>query len=124
MRGSVHVLSEAFYSSYILHADGLERLGTWHDEGFGGLSGPGPRGLQEQAFTIIRALLLFSPASVLQEQVLEFYSRTFSVYMLQEGQAEDVAEESDGLCQGCGVVMQQCWCQEALEQLHELSSIL
>lgn len=105
--------------------NGLERLGTWQDKGYGGLSGPGPRGLQERAFTIIRALLLFSPAPVLQEQVLEFYSQTFSVYMFQEGQAEDAAEESDGgVCQGCGVSTQQCWCQEALEQLHELSCIL
>ncbi|XP_075897568.1 anaphase-promoting complex subunit 2 [Nelusetta ayraudi] len=105
--------------------NGLERLGTWQDKGYGGLSGPGPRGLQERAFTIIRALLLFSPAPVLQEQVLEFYSQTFSVYMFQEGQAEDAAEESEGgVCQGCGVLTQQCWCQEALEQLHELSCIL
>lgn len=114
------VLSESF----IFDADGLEMLGTWQDNGFGGLSGPGPRRLQERAFTIIRALLLFSPAPVLQEQVLEFYSRTFSVYMVQKGQAEDAAEETDGLCQGCGVMMHQCWCQEALEQLHELSCIL
>ncbi|CAB1423140.1 unnamed protein product [Pleuronectes platessa] len=82
---------------------GLERLGMWQEEGRGGLCGPGPRGLQERAFTIIRALLLFSPSPVLQERVLEFYSRTFSVYMNQEG---------------------QCWCQEALDQLKELSHIL
>lgn len=124
-RDSLLVLFESFYPPFILLADGLERLGTWQDKGYGGLSGPGPRGLQERAFTIIRALLLFSPAPVLQEQVLQFYSQTFSVYMFQEGQAEDAAEESDGgVCQGCGVSTQQCWCQEALEQLHELSCIL
>lgn len=120
----VRVLSKSFHRSFILFADGLERLGAWQDKGVGGLRGPGPRGLQERAFTIIRALLLFSPAPVLQEQVLEFYSRTFSVYMFQKGHAEDAAEESDGLCRGCGVMMQQCWCQQALEQLHELSCIL
>ncbi|XP_070779956.1 anaphase-promoting complex subunit 2 [Enoplosus armatus] len=107
---------------------GLERLGTWQDEGRGSLCGPGPRGLQERAFTIIRALLLFSPSPVLQERVLEFYSRTFSVYMNQEGEAEDGAEVPDGpeggVCRGCGVPTQQCWCQEALEQLQELSHIL
>lgn len=107
---------------------GLERLGTWQDEGRGSLCGPGPRGLQERAFTIIRALLLFSPSPVLQERVLEFYSRTFSVYMNQEGQAEDGAEVADsdeqGVCPGCGVPTQQCWCKEALEQLQELSHIL
>ncbi|XP_073350487.1 anaphase-promoting complex subunit 2 [Pagrus major] len=107
---------------------GLERLGSWQDEGRGSLCGPGPRGLQERAFTIIRALLLFSPSPVLQERVLEFYSRTFSVYMNQEGEAEDGAEVPDGpeggVCRGCGVPTQQCWCQEALEQLQELSHIL
>uniref|UniRef100_A0A671XJ99 Anaphase-promoting complex subunit 2 n=1 Tax=Sparus aurata TaxID=8175 RepID=A0A671XJ99_SPAAU len=103
---------------------GLERLGQWQDEGRGSLCGPGPRGLQDRAFTIIRALLLFSPSPVLQERVLEFYSRTFSVYMNQEGETEDGAEVPDGpeggVCRGCGVPTQQCWCQEALEQLQEL----
>lgn len=107
---------------------GLEKLGTWQNEGRGGLSGPGPRGLRERAFTIIRALLLFSPSPVLQERVLEFYSRTFSVYMNQEGETEEGAEVPDGpeggTCPGCGVPTQQCWCQEALEQLQELSHIL
>uniref|UniRef100_A0A665T0A7 Anaphase-promoting complex subunit 2 n=1 Tax=Echeneis naucrates TaxID=173247 RepID=A0A665T0A7_ECHNA len=107
---------------------GLERLGTWQDEGRGGLRGPGPRGLQERAFTIIRAHLLFSPSPVLQERVLEFYSRTFSVYMNQEGEAEDGAEAPEGpeggACPGCGVPVQQCWCLAALEQLQELSHIL
>lgn len=107
---------------------GLERLGTWQDGGHGGVCGPGARGLQERAFTIIRALLLFSPSPVLQERVLEFYSRTFSVYINQEGGAEDGAEVSDapegGVCPGCGAPTQQCWCQEALKQLQELSYIL
>ncbi|KAI3359966.1 hypothetical protein L3Q82_013850, partial [Scortum barcoo] len=107
---------------------GLETLGTWQVEGRSSLCGPGPKGLQERAFTIIRALLLFSPGPVLQERVLEFYSRTFSVYMNQEGEAEDGAEVPDGpergVCRGCGVPTQQCWCQEALEQLQELSHIL
>ncbi len=111
-----------------LFLGGLERLGTWQDEGRGSLCGPGPKGLQERAFTIIRALLLFSPSPTLQERVLEFYSRTFSVYMNQEGEAEDGAEVPDGpeggVCRGCGVPAQQCWCQEALEQLQELSHIL
>ncbi|XP_033944599.1 anaphase-promoting complex subunit 2 [Pseudochaenichthys georgianus] len=107
---------------------GLERLESWQDEGHGSVCGPGPGGLQERAFTIIRALLLFSPSPVLQERVLEFYSRTFSVYMHQEGQAEDGAEAPEGpeggVCPGCGVPTQQCWCKEALEQLKELSHIL
>lgn len=108
---------------------GLEKLGAWQDEGRGGLCGPGPGGLQDRAFTIIRALLLFSPSPVLQERVLEFYSRTFSVYMSQEGASEEAAEAPDGspaaaACRGCGVAAQQCWCREALEQLKELSHIL
>ncbi|CAK6981823.1 anaphase-promoting complex subunit 2, partial [Scomber scombrus] len=103
---------------------GLERLGTLQDRGHAGLCGPGPRGLQERAFTIIRALLLFSPSPVLQERVLEFYSRTFSVYIHQEGEVEDGAEVTDGVCPGCRVPTQSCWCQEALKQLQELSYIL
>uniref|UniRef100_A0A1A8GU40 Anaphase-promoting complex subunit 2 n=1 Tax=Nothobranchius korthausae TaxID=1143690 RepID=A0A1A8GU40_9TELE len=107
---------------------GLEKLGAWQDEGHGGLCGPGPGGLQERAFTTIRALLLFSPPPILQERVLEFYSRTFSVYMKLEGSDEDVAEApgspSGGSCPGCGVPVLRCWCQEALEQLQELSHIL
>lgn len=105
--------------------DGLEKLGAWQDEGEGGVCGPGSKGLQERAFTIIRALLLFSPSPVLQERVLEFYSRTFTVYMTQEGEAEEPeGPEGGGVCRGCGVLAQQCWCQEALEQLQELSHIL
>lgn len=107
---------------------GLKKLEAWQDEGRSGLCGPGPGGLQERAVTIIRALLLFSPAPVLQERVLEFYSRTFSVYMSQEGQAEDGAEPPEGpergACPGCGVPAQRCWCKEALEQLHDLSHTL
>ncbi|CAJ1075611.1 anaphase-promoting complex subunit 2 [Xyrichtys novacula] len=108
---------------------GLEMLGRWQDEGRGSLCGAGSKGLQERAFTIIRALLLFSPSPVLQERVLEFYSRTFTVYMNQEGEAEDVAEVSEGpegggFCRGCGIPTHQCWCQEALKQLQELSHIL
>uniref|UniRef100_A0A3B4ZIQ6 Anaphase-promoting complex subunit 2 n=1 Tax=Stegastes partitus TaxID=144197 RepID=A0A3B4ZIQ6_9TELE len=107
---------------------GLEKLGTWQDEGRGGLCGPGPRGLQDRAFTTIRALLLFSPSPVLQERVLEFYSRTFTVYMNQEGGDEDGAEAPEGpeggSCPGCEVPTPQCWCQEALGHLQELSHIL
>lgn len=106
---------------------GLEKLGQWQDEGRGGLSGPGPRALQDRALTTIRALLLFSPPAVLQERAREFYSRTFSVYMHREG-GEDGSEAPDGsdggACSGCGVPVQSCWCQEALEQLQELSLIL
>lgn len=108
--------------------DGLEKLGKWQDDGHGSVCGRGPKGLRERSFTIIRALLLFSPSPVLQERVLEFYNRTFSVYMSQEGAAEDPSEVPDdqegGVCQGCGVPAQLCWCQEALEQLKELSHIL
>ncbi|XP_064798886.1 LOW QUALITY PROTEIN: anaphase-promoting complex subunit 2 [Oncorhynchus masou masou] len=106
---------------------GLERLGTWQDEGRGGLCGPGARGLRERAFSVIRAILLFSPSAVLQERILEFYSRTFSVHMTQEGEAGE-ADEGDGglrgVCQGCTVPTQRCWCQQALEQLQELSQVL
>ncbi|CAB1318570.1 unnamed protein product [Coregonus sp. 'balchen'] len=107
---------------------GLERLGTWQDEGRGGLCGPGARGLRERAFSVIRAILLFSPSAVLQERILEFYSRTFSVHMSQEGEAGEAEEGSGGpeggVCQGCTVPTQQCWCQQALEQLQELSHVL
>uniref|UniRef100_A0A8C7V850 Anaphase-promoting complex subunit 2 n=1 Tax=Oncorhynchus mykiss TaxID=8022 RepID=A0A8C7V850_ONCMY len=104
---------------------GLERLGTWQDEGRGGLCGPGARGLRERAFSVIRAILLFSPSAVLQMRILEFYSRTFSVHMSQKGEAEEGVRGPDGgVCLGCTVPTQQCWCQEALEQLQELSHIL
>ncbi|XP_031588116.1 anaphase-promoting complex subunit 2 [Oreochromis aureus] len=107
---------------------GLEKLGAWQDEGRGGLCGPGSKALKQRAFTTIRALLLFSPAPVLQERVLEFYSRTFSVYMNREGGSEDATEAPDGpeggACRGCWVPVQQCWCQQALEHLQELSHIL
>lgn len=121
-------LAAAIFRRSSFSLGGLERLGTWQDESHADLCGPGPKGLQERAFTIIRALLLFSPSPILQERVLEFYSRTFSVYMNQEGETEDGAEAPDGpeggACPGCGVPPQQCWCQEALEQLKELSHIL
>lgn len=107
---------------------GLEKLGQWQDNSHGSVSGRGSRGLRERAFTVIRALLLFSPSPLLQERVLEFYNRTFSVYMSREGAAEDPAELPDdpegGPCRGCGAPAQHCWCQEALEQLKELSHIL
>ncbi|KAB5522357.1 hypothetical protein PHYPO_G00158620 [Pangasianodon hypophthalmus] len=108
---------------------GLERLGSWQDEGRAGLLGPGAHGLRERAFSIIRAILLFSPPPVLQQRVLEFYSRTFSVYMSQLGEQiepDDVAAESDGndVCTGCAAAPQVCWCQDALEQLQEFSHIL
>lgn len=108
---------------------GLERLGSWQDESRGGLCGPGARGLTERAFSVIRAILLFSPPSVLQERVLEFYSRTFSVHMSQAGEAVEAEEgttehDEGGLCPGCAALLHLCWCQEALEQLQELSHIL
>lgn len=106
----------------------MERLRTWQDEGRGGLCVPGAKVLQERAFTVIRALLLFSPSPVLQKRVLEFYSRTLSVYMHKEGGDEDGPEVPEvpegGVCLGCGVPTQHCWCQEALKQLQELSHIL
>lgn len=108
---------------------GLERLGSWQDESLGGLCGPGARGLTERAFSVIRAILLFSPPPVLQERVLEFYSRTFSVHMSQAGEAVEAEEgtaehDEGGLCPGCAALLHLCWCQEALEQLQELSHIL
>ncbi|KAI5615658.1 anaphase-promoting complex subunit 2 [Silurus asotus] len=108
---------------------GLERLGSWQDEGRAGLVGPGAHGLRERAFSTIRAILLFSPPPVLQQRVLEFYSRTFSVYMSQIGEQvepEEVAAESDanGACTGCAAAPKVCWCQDALQQLQEFSHIL
>ncbi|XP_077386875.1 anaphase-promoting complex subunit 2 isoform X1 [Festucalex cinctus] len=111
---------------------GLERLGVWQDEGLEGLSSPGPRGLQERAFTIIRGLLLFPPSQLLQARVLDFYSRTFSVYMKRkghedgdgQGQAQASEGKEGGACGGCGVPVDECWCQEALKHLQELGHIL
>uniref|UniRef100_A0A4W4F9E1 Anaphase-promoting complex subunit 2 n=1 Tax=Electrophorus electricus TaxID=8005 RepID=A0A4W4F9E1_ELEEL len=104
---------------------GLEQLGLWQDECWGGLAGPGAHSLRERAFSVIRAILLFSPPPVLQQRVLEFYSRTFSVHMSQAGEgAEGEEGPADGLCSGCAALPQLCWCQEALEQLQELSHIL
>ncbi|CAL8271484.1 unnamed protein product [Lota lota] len=108
---------------------GLEMLGRWQEEGRCGLSGPGTHALRDRAFTIIRARLLFSPPAALQRRVLEFYSRTFSVHMSQEGQAgdggaEDGEPDDGGGCPGCAGPAGRCWCQEALGQLQELSGIL
>lgn len=104
---------------------GLERLGSWQEEGHGRLCGPGARCLTERAFSVIRAILLFSPPPVLQERVLEFYRRTFSVHMSQSGVAVVAVEPKlGGLCPGCDAVHRLCWCQEALHQLQELSHIL
>ncbi|TSL28198.1 Anaphase-promoting complex subunit 2 [Bagarius yarrelli] len=105
---------------------GLERLGTWQDESRAGLHGPGAHGLRERAFSIIRAILLFSQPPVLHQRVLEFYSRTFSVYMSQTGEqieSDDVVTDSD-FCTGCATAPHDCWCQDALEQLQEFSHIL
>ncbi|KAM9779948.1 anaphase-promoting complex subunit 2 [Neosynchiropus ocellatus] len=106
----------------------LDRLGSWPDQGHAGFCDPGLQGLRDQAFTIIRGQLLFSPAPVLQERVQEFYSRTFSVYMDKEAAAEDLPEVPHApegqLCPGCLVATQRCWCQESLDMLQELSSIL
>lgn len=48
--------------------------------------------------------------------------------MNREGSGEDATEAPDGpdggACRGCWVPMQQCWCQQALEHLQELSHIL
>ncbi|KAJ8408653.1 hypothetical protein AAFF_G00252880 [Aldrovandia affinis] len=104
---------------------GLEQLGAWQDEGPGGLCGPGALGLRERAFSVIRAILLFSPAAALQERVLEFYSRTFAVHMSREGEGQEGPPGADrGLCPGCATPPQHCWCQDALEELRELSHIL
>ncbi|XP_035247209.1 anaphase-promoting complex subunit 2 isoform X2 [Anguilla anguilla] len=109
---------------------GLERLGAWQDEGRGGLFGAGTLGLRERAFSVTRAILLFSPSAVLQDRVLEFYSRTLAVHMSREGEGGDggggeAAPGPDrGLCPGCATPPQRCWCQEALEELQELSHIL
>ncbi|XP_075999139.1 anaphase-promoting complex subunit 2 isoform X2 [Genypterus blacodes] len=104
---------------------GLERLGAWQDEGRGGLGGSGAKSLQERAFTIIRALLLYSPSAALQQRVLEFYSRTFSVHMNQAGESKEAEDGAQGaVCPGCGVAAQHCWCRDALQHLQELSHIL
>nr|XP_055056971.1 anaphase-promoting complex subunit 2 [Misgurnus anguillicaudatus]XP_055056972.1 anaphase-promoting complex subunit 2 [Misgurnus anguillicaudatus] len=131
-RDRVTALLEAFkklLQQLNLFLGGLERLGSWQDEGHGGLCGPGARGLTERAFSVIRAILLFSPPPVLQERVLEFYRRTFSVHMSQTGEAVEAEEgtgEPDlgGLCPGCDSLPHLCWCQEALQKLRELSHIL
>ncbi|KAJ0058438.1 hypothetical protein NL108_014632, partial [Boleophthalmus pectinirostris] len=95
-----------------------------------------PVSLSDRAHTVIRALLLSRPCPELEERVLEFYSRTFSVYMRQEGgeggeggDGVEVPEEgADGqegaLCAGCAVNTEECWCREALEQLQRLSHVL
>uniref|UniRef100_W5LXH4 Anaphase-promoting complex subunit 2 n=1 Tax=Lepisosteus oculatus TaxID=7918 RepID=W5LXH4_LEPOC len=110
---------------------GLGLLGAWQDEGRGGLSGPGAQGLRDRAFALIRAILLFSPGGVLQERVLEFYSRTFAAHMSREEGQDGEPEEAEGplgdeggRCPGCSIPPEECWCEEALEQLSELSHIL
>lgn len=117
------------YSFLFPVSGGLERLGSWQDEAQAGLLGPGAHGLRERAFSVIRAILLFSPFPVLQQRVLEFYSRTFSVYMSQiveQIESDDAAAESERneVCTGCAATPQVCWCRDALEQLQEFSHIL
>uniref|UniRef100_A0A8C6UCI6 Anaphase-promoting complex subunit 2 n=1 Tax=Neogobius melanostomus TaxID=47308 RepID=A0A8C6UCI6_9GOBI len=84
--------------------------------------------LCERAHTVIRALLLSRPCPDLERRVLDFYSRSFSVYMRQEVGAEAAEEAADGqeggLCTGCAAPTDECWCRDAMEQLQRLSSIL
>lgn len=84
--------------------------------------------LSDRAHTVTRALLLTRPCPVLERRVLEFYSRTFSVYMRLENREERVGAEEEvtdrGQCGGCSAPTNQCWCRDALEQLHQLSHIL
>jgi len=48
-------------------------------------------------------------------------SQTGEAVVAEEGSAE---HDVGGLCQGCASLLHLCWCQEALEQLQELSHIL
>uniref|UniRef100_A0A3B3Z8A8 Anaphase-promoting complex subunit 2 n=1 Tax=Periophthalmus magnuspinnatus TaxID=409849 RepID=A0A3B3Z8A8_9GOBI len=125
-RGRAGVLVSAFQTL-------LDRLDPLLRESlFGSAQAPvsAPVSLSDRAHTVIRALLLSRPCPELEERVLEFYSRTFSVYMRQEGGegGEGPEEGADGqegaLCAGCAVPTDQCWCREALEQLQRLSHIL
>ncbi|XP_072298799.1 anaphase-promoting complex subunit 2 [Eucyclogobius newberryi] len=92
-----------------------------------GVPGSSRLSLSDRAHTLVRALLLSRPCPDLEERVLEFYSRTFCVYMRQEGGegADEAAEGQEGApCAGCAVPVDECWCRDALEQLHRLSGVL
>ncbi|KAG5834734.1 hypothetical protein ANANG_G00264720 [Anguilla anguilla] len=104
---------------------GSQILGV--DEGGGPVRRGDPRA-EGEGLSVTRAILLFSPSAVLQDRVLEFYSRTLAVHMSREGRAATGGGEAApgpdrGLCPGCATP-QRCWCQEALEELQELSHIL
>ncbi|XP_077590964.1 anaphase-promoting complex subunit 2 [Stigmatopora nigra] len=101
----------------------LDRLGAWQSESPEDLGGAQVKNnsLRERAFTIIRGLLLFPPSQLLQERVLDFYGRTFSIYIKHQGPR---LGPEGALCGGCGVPAQDCWCQEALQHVLELSRIL
>ncbi|XP_057716916.1 anaphase-promoting complex subunit 2 [Corythoichthys intestinalis] len=123
-KGRIRILLTAFQAlleSLRPFLVALERLGAWQDKGLEGLGGPGTPGLRQRAFTIIRGLLLFPPSQLLQERVLDFYSRTFSIYIKHQGRVQG---PDGGVCGGCGVPVEECWCQEALRHVLELSRVL
>ncbi|CAL1587627.1 unnamed protein product [Knipowitschia caucasica] len=76
-----------------------------------------------RAHTLIRALLLSRPCPELEARVLDFYTRSFSVFMRQEGgEGGEGGDQEGALCSGCGADV--CWCRDALEQLQQFSHVL
>lgn len=120
----------------------LDILGRWADMAL--LPGSNSQTLRDKVFTMIKAILFFSTPKTFQNMILQFYSRTFKIYMRQKKRAADSvsdcdssmdenererssedrgAEEADE-CAGCDSGKDQCWCQTAMEQFHELNVIL
>ncbi|MGH0172400.1 UNVERIFIED_CONTAM: hypothetical protein FKN15_071817 [Acipenser sinensis] len=76
---------------------GLALLGGWEEAG--ALPGLGAEALREKVFTLLRAILLFSPGPALGDSVQEFYARTFRVHMKlrRERERDRGGREQDSL---------------------------
>ncbi|XP_058861303.1 anaphase-promoting complex subunit 2 [Acipenser ruthenus] len=76
---------------------GLALLGGWEEAGT--LPGLGAEALREKVFTLLRAILLFSPGPALGDSVQEFYARTFRVHMKlrRERERDRGGREQDSL---------------------------
>ncbi|XP_071981367.1 anaphase-promoting complex subunit 2 [Engystomops pustulosus] len=117
----------------------VDLLGTWANMGL--LPGSDSQTFRDKVFTMIKAILFFSTSKNFQSMIQQFYTRTFKIYMRQKKRKADStsdcdssmdenernsddreAEEGDE-CGGCDTCKEQCWCQTAMEEFHELNGI-
>ncbi|XP_053552124.1 anaphase-promoting complex subunit 2 [Bombina bombina] len=117
----------------------LDILGRWADTGL--LPSSDSQLLRDQVFTMFKAILFFSTSKNFPEMIQQFYSRSFKIYMRQKKRADDSISDCDNMmneneresdsedrgedlnCKGCDNSKDQCWCQCAMEQFHQLNDI-